>query len=50
MGPLGVAATVTGMLAWLAGFALIPPDAKLDQGEQHLAQVLRAQEEPNSRG
>jgi hypothetical protein len=38
----GTAAAVTGMLAWLAGFALIPPDAKLENGEQHLAQVLRA--------
>ena len=38
----GVAAAVTGMLAWLAGFALIPLDAKLDKGEQHLVQVLRA--------
>jgi Zn-dependent protease len=38
----GMAAAVTGMLAWLAGFALIPPDAKLDKGEQHLAGVLRA--------
>ena len=38
----GVAAAVTGMLAWLAGFALIPADAKLDNGEQHLVHVLRA--------
>jgi Na+/proline symporter len=38
----GVAAAVTGMLAWLAGFALAPPDAKLDKGEQHLVQVVRA--------
>jgi hypothetical protein len=38
----GTAAAVTGMLAWLAGFALIPLDAKLDNGEQHLAGVLRA--------
>ena len=38
----GMAAAVTGMLAWLAGFALIPLDAKLDNGEQHLAGVLRA--------
>ena len=38
----GTAAAVTGMLAWLAGFALIPLDAKLEQGEQHLVQVLRA--------
>jgi hypothetical protein len=38
----GTAAAVTGMLAWATGFALIPPDAKLDHGEQHLAQVLRA--------
>jgi hypothetical protein len=30
------------MLAWLVGFALIPPDAKLENGEQHLVQVLRA--------
>jgi hypothetical protein len=38
----GTAAAVTGMLAWVTGFALIPLDAKLDNGEQHLAQVLRA--------
>jgi len=38
----GVAAAVTGMLAWVAGVALIPLDAKLDKGNQHLAQVLRA--------
>ena len=38
----GTAAAVTGMLAWLAGFALIPADAKLDNGEQHLVHVLRA--------
>src|SRR5215472_16373801 len=38
----GVVAAVTGMLAWLVGFALIPQDAKLDKGEQHLVQVLRA--------
>ena len=25
----GMAAAVTGMLAWIAGVALIPPDAKL---------------------
>ena len=37
----GMAAAVTGMLAWLAGFALIPLDAKLDNGEKHLVQVLR---------
>jgi hypothetical protein len=38
----GTAAAVTGMLAWLAAFALTPLDAKLDHGDQHLAQVLRA--------
>jgi hypothetical protein len=38
----GVAAAVTAMLAWLIAVALIPPDAKLDQGDQHLVQVLRA--------
>jgi len=38
----GVAAAVTGMLAWLGGFALIPLDARLDNGEQHLVQVVRA--------
>jgi hypothetical protein len=38
----GVAAAVTGMLAWVTGFALIPLDARLDKGEQHLVQVLRA--------
>jgi hypothetical protein len=37
-----MAAAVTGMLAWLAGFALIPLDAKLDKGKQHLVQVLLA--------
>ena len=35
----GVAAAVTGMLAWVIGFALIPLDAKLDKGEQHLVKV-----------
>jgi hypothetical protein len=38
----GVVAAVTGMLAWVVGVALIPLDAKLDQGDQHLVQVLRA--------
>ena len=38
----GIAAAVTGMLAWVAGFALIPLDAKLDKGDRHLVQVLRA--------
>ena len=38
----GVAAAVTGMLAWVVGVALIPLDAKLDKGSQHLAAVLRA--------
>ena len=38
----GVAAAATGMLAWVIGFALIPVDAKLEKGEQHLVQVLRA--------
>ena len=38
----GIAAAVTGMLAWVIGFALIPPDAKLEKGEQHLVQVARA--------
>jgi len=38
----GVAAAVTGMLAWVVGVALIPSDAKLEKGEQHLDQVLRA--------
>lgn len=38
----GVAAAVTGMLAWVVGVALIPLDAKLDKGAQHLAQVLGA--------
>ncbi len=41
----GTAAAVTGMLAWLAGFALIPPDAKLDKGEQHLARSYGAAEQ-----
>ena len=38
----GMAAAVTGMLAWVIAVALIPPDAKLANGEQHLDQVLRA--------
>ena len=38
----GVAAAVTGMLAWVIAVALIPLDAKLDNGEQHLVRVLRA--------
>ena len=38
----GMAAAVTGMLAWLIAVALIPLDAKLDNGDQHLVQVLRA--------
>jgi len=37
-----MAAAVPGMLAWITAVALIPPDAKLDHGEQHLVQVLRA--------
>jgi hypothetical protein len=37
-----VAAAVTGMLAWVISVALAPLDAKLDKGEQHLVQVLRA--------
>ena len=32
----GVTAAVTGMLAWVVGVALIPLDAKLDKGSQHL--------------
>jgi hypothetical protein len=38
----GMAAAVTGMPAWVIAVALIPLDAKLDNGDQHLAQVLRA--------
>jgi hypothetical protein len=38
----GVAAAVTGMLAWVISVPLTPLDAKLDKGEQHLVQVLRA--------
>ena len=38
----GMTAAVTGMLAWVIAVALIPPDAKLDKGGQHLVQVLRA--------
>jgi hypothetical protein len=38
----GVAAAVTGMLAWVITVALTPLDATLDKGEQHLVQVLRA--------
>jgi hypothetical protein len=37
-----VAAAVTGMLAWLIAVALIPLDARLDNGDQQLAQVLAA--------
>ena len=33
---------MTGVLAWVIAVALIPLDAKLDKGEQHLVQVLRA--------
>ena len=38
----GMAAAVTGMLAWVIAQALIPLDARLEKGEQHLVQVLRA--------
>ena len=38
----GVTAATTGMLAWVVAVALIPLDAKLDKGSQHLALVLRA--------
>ena len=38
----GMAAAMTGVLAWVIAVALIPLDAKLDKGEQHLVQVLRA--------
>jgi hypothetical protein len=37
----GVAAAITAMVSWVAGVALIPLDAKLEKGNQHLAQVLR---------
>jgi hypothetical protein len=37
----GVAAAVIAMLAWVVGVALIPLNAKLDKGDQHLAGVLR---------
>lgn len=37
----GAAAAITGMLAWIIGVVLIPIDAKLEKGDQHLAQVLR---------
>lgn len=36
-----MAAAITGMMCWAAGVALIPLDAKLGKGNQHLAQVLR---------
>jgi hypothetical protein len=39
---LGAAAAVTGMLAWVIGVAMIPSDAKLANGGQQLARVLRA--------
>ena len=38
----GVAAAVTGMLSWITGVVLIPPTAKLEEGDAHLAGVLRA--------
>ena len=38
----GVAAAVAGMVSWVVGVALIPLDAKLEKGDQHLAQILRA--------
>jgi hypothetical protein len=37
-----VAAAVAGMVSWLVGVALIPPDARLEKGPVHLARVLRA--------
>jgi hypothetical protein len=43
---LGIAAAVCGMLAWITGVALIPPDAKVEQGSQHLARVLQAHAAP----
>jgi hypothetical protein len=39
---LGAAAAVTGMLAWAIGVAMIPTDAKLADGGEQLARVLRA--------
>jgi hypothetical protein len=37
----GTAAAITGMASWVAGVALIPLDARLEKGSEHLAQVLR---------
>jgi hypothetical protein len=37
-----VAAAVTAMVSWVAGVALIPPDARLEKGPVNLARVLRA--------
>jgi hypothetical protein len=37
----GVAAAITGMVSWVVAVGLIPLDAKLEKGNQHLAQVLR---------
>jgi hypothetical protein len=38
----GIACAVVAMLAWVVGIALIPLDAKLDRGDQHLAATLAA--------
>ena len=37
-----VTASVTGMLSWVAGVALVPLNARLQERNQHLAQVRRA--------
>jgi hypothetical protein len=36
-----VTASVTGMLSWVAGAALVPLNASLQERNQHLAQVRR---------
>ena len=37
-----VTASVTGMPSWVAGMALVPLNARLQERNQHLAQVRRA--------
>jgi hypothetical protein len=38
----GVAAAVTGMVAWIVGVALIPLDAKLERGDRSLTATIAA--------
>jgi multidrug efflux pump subunit AcrB len=41
-GRWAVTASVTGMLSWVAGVALVPLNARLQERNQHLTQVRRA--------